>query len=104
MPDLQVIRNVRPLGAAAVDVVVERATIDSIGPTGSADARLPSLVDGGGELLLPALVESHVHFDKTLWGCRGARTPRVRPATTGSRTSRHCFAGSMSRSRSAPGR
>ena len=25
-------------------------------------------VDGNGQLLLPTLVESHVHIDKTLWG------------------------------------
>lgn len=24
--------------------------------------------DGKGQLVLPALVESHVHLDKTLWG------------------------------------
>ena len=64
----QVIRNVRPLGAAAVDVVLDRAAIEAIVPAGSAPAQLPLLVDGGGQLLLPALVESHVHFDKTLWG------------------------------------
>ena len=64
----EVIRNVRPLGAAAVDVVLDRATIEAIVPAGSAPAQLPRLVDGQGQLLLPALVESHVHFDKTLWG------------------------------------
>jgi len=64
----QVIRNVRPLGAAAVDVVLHRAQIEAVVPAGSAPAQLPLLVDGGGQLLLPALVESHVHFDKTLWG------------------------------------
>jgi cytosine deaminase len=64
----EVIRNVRPLGAAAVDVVLDQATVQSVVPAGSAPAQLPSLIDGEGQLLLPALVESHVHFDKTLWG------------------------------------
>jgi cytosine deaminase len=66
--DTKVIRNVRLLGAAAVDVVLDRAVIEAIVPAGSAPAQLPLLLDGLGQLLLPALVESHVHFDKTLWG------------------------------------
>lgn len=68
MTTTQVIRNVRPLGAAAVDLVLEGGTIRSVLSAGSAPATLPSLVDGQGQLLLPALVESHTHFDKTLWG------------------------------------
>jgi cytosine deaminase len=64
----QVIRNVRPLGAAAMDVVLDQATVGAVVPAGSAPAHLPTLIDGEGQLLLPALVESHVHFDKTLWG------------------------------------
>jgi len=64
----QVMRNVRPLGAVAVDVVLDQAMVQSVVPAGSAPAHLPSLIDGEGQLLLPALVESHVHFDKTLWG------------------------------------
>ena len=64
---LQVIRNVRPLGTAPVDVLIADARIHSLLPAGSADKSLPTLIDGQGQLLLPALVESHVHFDKTLW-------------------------------------
>lgn len=63
----QVIRNVRPLGGAAVDVVLDGSSIRAMVPAGSTSAELPSLIDGKGQLLLPALVESHVHFDKTLW-------------------------------------
>lgn len=73
----QVIRNVRPLGAAPVDVVLEGDRIGGIMPAGRAPADLPCLVEGNGRLLLPGLVESHVHFDKTLWG-----TP-WRPNTAG---------------------
>jgi len=64
----EVIRNVRPLGATAVDVVLDQGRIEALVPAGSAPAQLPLLLDGQGQLLLPALVESHVHFDKTLWG------------------------------------
>ncbi|WP_092002080.1 amidohydrolase family protein [Polaromonas sp. OV174] len=62
-----VIRNVRPLGGAAVDVVLHDGRISALLPAGSAAPELATLVDGQGQLLLPALVESHVHFDKTLW-------------------------------------
>ena len=72
-----VIRNVRPLGAAAVDIVLEGARIGEVMPAGRAPAHLPCLIEGNGQLLLPGLVESHVHFDKTLWG-----TP-WRPNTAG---------------------
>lgn len=60
-------RNVRPLGAAAVDVVLAEASIEAIVPAGGAPSHLPTLLDGAGQILLPALVDSHVHFDKTLW-------------------------------------
>ena len=63
----QVIRNVRPLGAAPADVLIADARIHSLLPAGRADISLPTLIDGQGQLLLPALVESHTHFDKTLW-------------------------------------
>lgn len=63
-----VIRNVRPLGAAAVDVVVDRARIQALVPAGTAPADMARLLDGQGQMLLPGLVESHIHFDKTLWG------------------------------------
>ena len=66
----QVIRNVRPLGAAPADVLIADARIHSLLPAGSADMSLPTLIDGQGQLLLPALVESHTHFDKTLWATR----------------------------------
>ncbi len=73
----QVIRNVRPLGGAAVDLVLERSTIQAVLPAGTAALDMDCLIDGKGQLLLPALVESHVHFDKTLWA-----TP-WRPNTAG---------------------
>src|SRR5262245_13015614 len=63
-----VVRNVRKPDNAAVDVIVEGATIASVVPAGGAPANLPVLVEGAGQMILPAFVESHVHFDKTLWG------------------------------------
>ncbi|RZI93425.1 MAG: cytosine deaminase [Variovorax sp.] len=61
------IRNVRPLGAAPVDVLVQGGRIASIG---SAIAAPPeaTVEEGGGAMLLPGLVEGHTHLDKTMWG------------------------------------
>src|SRR3989442_3401056 len=63
----QVIRNVRPLGGVAVDLVLEQSTIQAVLPAGRAAPDMDCLIDAKVQLLLPALVESHVHFDKTLW-------------------------------------
>lgn len=65
---LQVIRNVRPRGSAAVDLVLDRERIHAVLAAGQADRSLSCLVDGQGQIVVPALVESHVHLDKTLWG------------------------------------
>ena len=67
MTQLQVIRNVRPLGGPAVDVMLKAGTIFALVPTGTTTKDIPCLIDGEGQLLMPAFVESHVHFDKTLW-------------------------------------
>ena len=63
----QTIRHVRPLGGAPADLVLHAGSIESVLPAGAAPPDLPCLIDGQGQLLLPALVESHTHFDKTLW-------------------------------------
>lgn len=71
MPDL-LIRNVRPLGGAACDVLVRAGRIEAIGAIGAQwSAAAPdamAIEDGQGALLLPGLVEAHTHADKTLWG------------------------------------
>ena len=64
------IRRVRPLGHEGLaDLLIDDGRIAALLPAGSAPPELPTLADGEGRLmLLPALVESHIHFDKTLWG------------------------------------
>ncbi|NLU68342.1 amidohydrolase [Streptomyces sp. HNM0574] len=59
-----VFRNVRPYGAAeAVDLtVVDGKFSDRPAPEGA------EVVDGGGLIALPTLVNAHVHPDKTTWG------------------------------------
>ncbi|MGY4800512.1 amidohydrolase family protein [Teichococcus aerofrigidensis] len=65
------LRNVRPMGGAATDVLLRDGRIARIAP----DQRVESggmenvvVEDGGGAILLPGLVEAHTHLDKTLWG------------------------------------
>jgi cytosine deaminase len=65
--DSLLIRNVRPSGAAAVDVWVQAGRFAGFGR----DLAVPegcAVEDGGGALLLPGLVEGHTHLDKTMWG------------------------------------
>jgi len=66
----QAIRRVRALGHEGLaDFLIEDGRIAAVLPAGGAPADLPTLADGEGRLmLLPALVEAHIHFDKTLWG------------------------------------
>ncbi|MDN4589970.1 cytosine deaminase [Xenophilus aerolatus] len=61
------LRNVRPLGAAPVDVLVHGERIAAVGP-GLPVPPGAAVEEGDGALLLPGLVEGHTHLDKTLWG------------------------------------
>ena len=63
-----VVRNVRPLGAPESDVVVRDGLIDAIGPNAGADVAGLEVIDGGGRLLFPGLIDAHTHMDKTLIG------------------------------------
>jgi cytosine/creatinine deaminase len=70
MSDL-LIRNVRPMGADACDVLVRDGHIHAMGValTQFSDvAPGATIEEGRGALLLPGLVEAHTHIDKTLWG------------------------------------
>ena len=66
MADL-LIRDVRPLGGPAVDVLARDGIIVQVaaGLTAPEGARIEK---GQGALLLPGLIEGHTHLDKTLWG------------------------------------
>jgi cytosine deaminase len=66
MPSL-LIRNVRPMGASPVDVLVQDDRIAALGAELAAPAGA-SVEEGYGALLLPGLVEGHTHLDKTMWG------------------------------------
>ncbi|MER6998165.1 amidohydrolase family protein [Streptomyces sp. NPDC000410] len=70
-----VFRNVRLFGAAKPTdlVVVDGLVADGPAPRGA------KVVDGGGRIALPSLVDAHIHPDKTTWG--GSWVSR-RPAST----------------------
>ncbi len=59
-----VLRNVRPMGGPAADLLIRDGRFAAAGPV-PADA---TTIDGGGLLLLPGLVEAHTHLDKNLIG------------------------------------
>jgi cytosine/creatinine deaminase len=64
-PDV-VIRNVRPWGGAAADILVCGGRIARIAPGLSANGAVEE--DGGGAIAIPGLVEAHTHLDKSLLG------------------------------------
>ena len=63
-----VYRNLRQLDGSSVDLSIAGGRILAIEPGGRAAPAQARIVEGDGRLLLPALVESHCHLDKTLWG------------------------------------
>ena len=65
MTDTLLIRNVRPAGGAATDVLVRDGRIAAIG-TGATGG--DASFDAGGRLMIPGLVEAHTHLDKSFWG------------------------------------
>ncbi|VTU13977.1 N-isopropylammelide isopropyl amidohydrolase [Variovorax sp. SRS16] len=67
MPSSLLLRNVRPLGAAPLDVLVQDGRLAALGPALQAPNGC-AVEEGGGALLLPGLVEGHTHLDKTMWG------------------------------------
>ncbi len=61
------LRNVRPLGGEAVDILAIDGRIAAIGVGLAVPPGVPE-EHGGSALALPGLVEGHTHLDKTLWG------------------------------------
>ncbi|MDN5786785.1 amidohydrolase family protein [Pseudorhodobacter sp.] len=60
------IKNLRPMAAAACDLLIRDGRIAAIGaglePGGAA------VEDAKGAIAIPGLVEAHTHLDKTVWG------------------------------------
>ena len=88
MSDL-LIRNVRPLGGAAVDIAIRGGQITSPDDV----AGLPEW-DGAGRIALPGLIEAHTHLDKTLLGLpwyHNAVGPRLIDKIDNERAVRACL-------------
>lgn len=62
-----VLRNVRPLGQDAVDIILRDGNITAIGANLAASGSAEE-IDGGGRLLFQGFVDAHTHMDKTLLG------------------------------------
>lgn len=61
------ITNVRPGGGDPTNLRIVDGTIIEAGLELTSQEGA-TVIDGRNDLLLPAFVEPHVHFDKTLWG------------------------------------
>jgi cytosine/adenosine deaminase-related metal-dependent hydrolase len=57
-----ILKNVRPMGAAATDLAIVDGRFASTAPEGT------DVIDGGGRIVIPGLVEAHTHLDKSLLG------------------------------------
>ncbi len=63
-----VLAGVRPMAAGApVDVLARDGVIARVAP-GIVPPPGAVVIDGRGDILLPALVDAHMHLDKTFWG------------------------------------
>ena len=58
--------NARSIAGAIVEMRVRDGVIAALGP--ALEPHGETIVDAGGDLLLPALIDSHMHLDKTLYG------------------------------------
>ncbi|SED67742.1 Cytosine/adenosine deaminase [Rhizobiales bacterium GAS188] len=61
-----IIKNCRPMGGAATDLLVREGRIAELGTAIAVPGA--TVENAAGALLLPGLVEAHTHLDKTLWG------------------------------------
>ena len=66
MPHDLLLRDVRPMGGPATDLLIRHGRIVELGP--DFDAPGVPVEAGGGAILLPGLVEAHTHLDKNLLG------------------------------------
>ena len=64
--DATLLANVRLADGRDVDIRMAGGAIDAIGP--GLDATDVRVIDGGGLLALPGMIDGHVHLDKTLTG------------------------------------
>ena len=63
-----VIRGVRPLHGAAIDLLIDGDRITAVGPDLTPRTADATIIDGDNRLLFPGFVDAHTHMDKTLIG------------------------------------
>lgn len=68
MTELALLQNVRPNAESVTDILIENGRIAKIAPAISDLPADVTVLDGGGDIALPGLIESHTHMDKTLYG------------------------------------
>ncbi|MCZ6626758.1 MAG: amidohydrolase family protein [SAR324 cluster bacterium] len=68
MPYDLLIKNVRPMGGNTTDVLIQDGLFHQIGPGLAPDKPDSESIDGNGCLLIPGLVDGHMHLDKTFLG------------------------------------
>ena len=68
MTELALLQNVRPNAGLATDILIENGRIAKIAPAISDLPADVTVLDGGGDIALPGLIEAHTHMDKTLYG------------------------------------
>ena len=67
MPATAIYRNLRTTDNKLVDITCADGKLKAMSPAGTTIEE-GEAIDCESQLVLPALVESHVHLDKTLWG------------------------------------
>jgi dihydroorotase len=87
-----VLRNVRPLGAEPVDILIANGVIAAIGPLGAEAPAAAAEIEGAGRILLPGLVDLHTHLREP--GREDAETVEsgTRAAARGGFTAVHAMA------------
>ena len=71
------VADTRIHGQEAVDVLIADGRIAEVQPAGGLPPDGVGLLDAGGGLLLPTLVDGHCHPDKTTWGEPWLSRPRA---------------------------
>ena len=66
--DTNILTNVRVDSDQSVDIVMQDSCIKSIGPNLATTLTDATCIEGHGLLVLPGLVDGHMHLDKTLTG------------------------------------
>jgi cytosine/adenosine deaminase-related metal-dependent hydrolase len=63
-----VIQNVRPMRGETVDIVIREGRIEAIGLDAAHQLAGVEVIEGGGKLVFPGLIDAHTHMEKTLLG------------------------------------